>query len=255
MKLIMKTRQSALGLAALLLAGQASALADGKFFGPVTALGKVEIPDQQALIGYRDGVETLVIDTAFRGGGGEFAWVVPLPAKPRIEPATPGLFATLQAQCAPKVFVQRTPYYAGAIVFGLYLLGVIGSLRAGASVGAVLGVSFLLVLLAPAWLTMASARRQDAGEASVVTLLGQQTMGAFDTVTLSSKDGHAVVDWLNEHGFRAPAGVAPVLTDYAREGGVFVASRLRAAASDEEVRRVHPLAFTFPTPRPSIRCG
>jgi len=53
----------------------------------------VEIPDQRALINFSNGVERLVIETRFTGRGTNFTWVVPLPAKPVIEVATPGLFS------------------------------------------------------------------------------------------------------------------------------------------------------------------
>ena len=41
---------------------------------------KVEIPNQQALIHFSNGVERLVIETSFLGEGTNFAWVLPLSA-------------------------------------------------------------------------------------------------------------------------------------------------------------------------------
>ena len=87
-------------LAALLLLA-AIASGDGKFFSNEVAA--VAIPDQSALLVWDDGRETLVISSAFVGEGTEFAWLIPLPAPPAIEPSTAGLFPTLRGMTAPDV--------------------------------------------------------------------------------------------------------------------------------------------------------
>ena len=42
-------------------------------------------PDQKALIFFRDGTEQLVISPSFDGATGDFAWVVPVPARPKVK--------------------------------------------------------------------------------------------------------------------------------------------------------------------------
>ena len=81
-------------------------------------------------------------------------------------------------------------------------------------------------------------------------MLERKTVGVFDTVTLASARGEAVLAWLQSNGFQTPPEVLPVLAAYASNGWVFVASRLSTTASTNEVRRAHPLCFKFPTPRP-----
>ena len=66
-----------LGFSALAL----RAHADGKVFATVDI---ATIPDQRVLIHYAEGVETLVVQTAFSGSGTNFAWVVPVPTKPEV---------------------------------------------------------------------------------------------------------------------------------------------------------------------------
>lgn len=78
----------------LLLAAQA-ALADGKVF--LQAEAYAVIPDQSALIAWRDGIQTMAIETHYSGDARDAAWIVPLPAEPiSIEPTTTGLFPTLR---------------------------------------------------------------------------------------------------------------------------------------------------------------
>ena len=89
-------------LLALLLAA-ISGFADGMVVPSTAYPASVTIPDQRALICWSNGVERLVIETRFIGRGKDFAWVVPLPAVPEIEAATPGLFPTLSHQLRPHV--------------------------------------------------------------------------------------------------------------------------------------------------------
>src|SRR5579859_3975564 len=42
-------------------------------------------PDQKALIYFHNGQEQLVISPSFDGAVGEFAWVVPVPARPQVK--------------------------------------------------------------------------------------------------------------------------------------------------------------------------
>ena len=62
---------------------------------------KVEIPNQQALIHWADGLERLVIETSFLGEGTNFAWVVPLPSAPEVKPVSEGFFSKVQDLPAP----------------------------------------------------------------------------------------------------------------------------------------------------------
>lgn len=112
-----------LGLGTLLKTSD-FALADGKVFVQQDVRAKTEIPNQQALIAYRDGVEYLVIETSFLGEGTNFAWVVPLPAQPTVRPVSPALFPALQRAFQPQLVHQVRHYYVGVLFFlGLAFLG------------------------------------------------------------------------------------------------------------------------------------
>ena len=92
-----------------------AALGDGKVFS--TALQEhVELPDQRALIQFTNGTERLVIETRFTGSGTNFAWVVPLPAEPLIEPATTGLFPTLQHLFQPAIRHNEPFHFLGGLI-------------------------------------------------------------------------------------------------------------------------------------------
>ena len=82
------------GVALLVLVGE-HALADGGFW-PAQAFPKMpEIPAQRAIIAFRDGVETLVVESTVASPSPMVGWTVPLPADPtRIAPVDPGIMNT-----------------------------------------------------------------------------------------------------------------------------------------------------------------
>jgi hypothetical protein len=98
-------------------------------------------------------------------------------------------------------------------------------------------------------LVMTMGGEGDADRAGV-TVVSVQQAGVFESTTLRGENPSAVLDWLNEHGFRAPAAIEPVVRDYVARGWVFVASRVRREALAGGLTTVHPLAFTFPAARP-----
>jgi len=141
-------------LALWLIASAGSAFADGMVV-PQVYYPKVEIPDQQALIGYADGIERLVIETSFQGDGTNFAWVVPVPSVPEIKPVPEGFFEDVRTMFRPRLVHQVHPYWIGI----LFVCGV--AFLAWRSykdeVGAVVDVPFCLALSVGAGLAGGSA--------------------------------------------------------------------------------------------------
>ncbi len=96
---------------------------------------------------------------------------------------------------------------------------------------------------------LAHAGGSVAGTRSV-EILDRRSVGAYETTVLRGTDTKAVREWLTARGFDLPAHAEPVLFDHFRSGGVLVASQLRNDLTGDDVRAVHPLKFTFPTPKP-----
>ncbi len=74
-------------LAAALLIGVSNGFADGGFFWNKAA--DLNEPSQKAIIHWADGREVLVIQVKYEGQAEDFAWVVPLPARPEIHAIPP----------------------------------------------------------------------------------------------------------------------------------------------------------------------
>jgi len=227
-----------------------SLLADGMVI-PQRAFAIPQIPDQQALIHYGNGTETLVIETSFTGQGTNFAWVVPLPAVAKIEPASTGLFPTLQTIFQPKVVLSVRHYWIALPIAALVICLIELVRREPFFWLLVLGLLLLLAMLFLPALAPARSRAGASGSiAANVRVLNRQTVGLFDTVTIQSADPSALVNWLKENGFSTPTNMAPAIADYVRAGWVFAAARLHDETGAAMPRATHPLTFTFKTPKP-----
>ncbi len=186
--------------------------ADGKVFPP-TAYPVPDIPEQQALIHYANGVEKLVIQTTFTGSGTNFAWIVPLPAVPKIEPATTGLFPTLQFQFRPEVRHDEPAWFGGLLA--LYaLIRLLWKTRAGGSLtvvdwlsciafgcglGLMLDSPFTMIFLTLATLFAADRVRQGregplaiAAMALIIFILGGMLLPALSTAGVSITSANSV---------------------------------------------------------------
>jgi hypothetical protein len=224
----------------LLAAVALPAHADGKVFSSVVA--KVPIPDQRAILHFEEGHERLVIETSFVGEGEDFAWVVPLPSVPKVEPVSPGVFRTLETLIRPRVIHQVTEYY----LFFLFLIVVLGLVAivdrfVKPSGLRILCLGLILVFaLAPLALIFAP---MGASLGLQVHLTGEA--GSYEFAAVSSSQPGDVLKWLDENGFKVAPESTSALRDYVNDGWVFVAGRLKA----DGPRKPHPLAFEFATER------
>ena len=82
-----------------------------------------------------------------------------------------------------------------------------------------------------------------------VTVLHQGTVGPYETVTLASTDGDTLSTWLVDHGYSVPDDVAPIISEYVFEGFDFIALRLKAGAS---VQQMTPVRVVTPGPRGAL---
>ncbi|MCC7145045.1 MAG: DUF2330 domain-containing protein [Phycisphaeraceae bacterium] len=221
-----------------LLMPATSCLADGKVFA--TEAIQTSIPRQQALLCYRNGVETLAIQTEFVGKGSEFAWVVPLPTPPEVTPTTTGLFPTIDALLVREL--RTSPPYA-SVVAALVACVVLMNVHA-VNVRIAAGLVIIVILLAISVFTP-SLGRAGGPVAAGATLLDRKPIGSYDVATLTGSDSKQVVQWLAGHGFKVPPEVIPGLDHYIQKGWCFVAARLRTDAVSDQPMTPHPLVFRF----------
>lgn len=223
--------------------------ADGKVFA-YAVQSKVSTPDQRAMLSYANGVERLVIETSFMGEGTNFAWIVPLPSAPKIEPVSSSFFSSLSVAYEPKLVTSVILWWP----FLLLLVAIVGlvtwSIRNRQVVGCV-GM-LVLAIFAGALLVPNFVRARGSVSSTPspsVLVLSREIVGIYDTALLKSADGELVADWLKANGYRVPAQAMSILGRYAAEGWVFAAARIHRDHQGASPSRPHPLAFTFATER------
>ncbi|GEM_PF-2170739 len=243
--------------------------ADGKIFARASAI--VEIPDQEALIHFAHGVETLVIETRFtpveQSAASDlppYAWVVPVPgpradggnrSAPEVFAVTTGLFPTLRALCAPRIEHNITQSWVPICMFCGLLITVMlikSSIGTPASVKVAAALFCFLIIGAFMLPTLgkASSSLRDINPTGV-EIYERCIVGSFDVAVVgaaSATSSDDLLAWLAAEGFMVPPEARSVAADYARRGWVFVAAKLRSADnSANAVLTPHPLGIRFHT--------
>ena len=227
-------------LAICVTAATTTVLADGMVV-PEVFYPKVEIPNQQALIHFSDGIERLVIETSFLGEGTSFAWVVPLPSVPEVKPVSESFFSGLQQAFRPRLVHQVHPYYAGVLFFcGLAFLGW-RSLRDEASWVTDLPLC-LLLSVAAGFMGKHIAVGLMAGALSLATRLFSRTPASFALLLLigtvfdaaltfvPSPQRWGLVETLGSTTSGAEVGAIPGVTVVSvQRAGVFDATTIRGS--------------------------
>jgi hypothetical protein len=76
-----------------------------------------------------------------------------------------------------------------------------------------------------------------------VSVLGRSIIGGYDVAQLKADDVSALQTWLDENGYSAPSGAAPILRAYIDEGWKFVAVKL--APNQKADGALAPLRMAF----------
>jgi len=92
--------------------------------------------------------------------------------------------------------------------------------------------------------------RYDSTEVSEgVDIIGEQSAGIFDTVTLSATDPDALIDWLQDNNYNYSANDKDILDYYIQRGWVFTAMKLNVSSEstipDYYVYNVNPVLFRY----------
>jgi hypothetical protein len=238
----------------LILALGGSARADGCYI-PEKAIQKLpEIPAQRALLSFRDGRETLIVESALEGQGKRFGWVIPVPAKPdSIEAATPGTMRSLAMGIQPEIIhdVRRAAVTVTSICILALLVAVIACWCRRAERPALwtsLGTALLLLLLiAVAAPSLLAARRSALGLPEGAMVLERTRVGSYEVAVLAADDAEALYAWLKAEDLAIPGILRPAVDDYAKRGWRFVTAKLATDGSGQAVP--HPLRISFKTER------
>ncbi len=258
-------------------AGVSPTLADGKFFGRMAVVETPGIRAQRGVVAYRDGVETLIVQSDLVGEGDAFGWILPLPAPPTaIEPCPAYLFEGMAQALSPRIGQVRTDVAIVLVVF-LFLAVLIAADHVYAKqhgkrlVPRTVRFIYPVILLMGAMVFLPSLGTAGAKRGGVDVVQRTQA-GVYDVAVLRGESSAVVGDWLNSNGFACPPEVLPVIDEYLADGWCLAAAKVAVgldephagegsaqatidprgvmAASGEERVVHHPLRFTFPVQEP-----
>ena len=226
------------------------ALANGVYIPERAELKLPEIPMQRAMVRWRDGEETLVVESALRTESRQVGWILPIPAEPaKLEVADPDMLKSMAMLMQPRVIHDLWSYVSGvwqwAVLILLMTLGVT-VLRRGVAEALVLAF-FLLMLYSIFLPSLAGLSGVDG--VNGVDVITSQRVGDYEATTLRAKDAAAVSGWLKAIGLRELSSeAAAAVESYITRGWCFVVARV--AVPDREAFAPSALALTFPVERP-----
>jgi hypothetical protein len=182
----------------------------------------------KVVLARQDDRTVITMANDFRGDPTEFALVVPVPTvleKGQIHVAERALIDHLDAYSAPRLVEYHDPDPCA----------VYQMLRAPAPSGRTDKVA-----------EAGAARARSLG----VTIEAQYTVGEYDILILSARESAGLETWLRNNGYRLPAGAAPVLGSYLKQGMKFFVARVNLKEQlSLGFTYLRPLQVAFESPK------
>ncbi len=239
----MRRSALALGLAvAAHLADTPVARACGCLSPPAVTEGDYAVNQtgEQLIFEVEPGWVTAHVLIRYAGDPSQFAWIVPVPEVPELSVSPTSVFGLLDRGTAPNINVtvdnlcptsQWACHYEQDTSFGCG-----GAAKYNASGGG--------------FAADAGASSDAAGAGgSPVTVLGEQTVGNYQTVTFQASQASAAVQWLQDNGFVVNSTTSIYMESYIQQNMVFVAAKLVPGAP---ATAITPLRMRYRAAYPSV---
>jgi len=159
------------------------------------------------------------VQIEYEGSAPDFAWVLPVPSQPELFLTSDALFDAVLPRFQPTFFMSQRDD---------------GNCWEGDGLN-----------MGTAEADFASPKAADDG----VTVLAEERLGPYDTVTLGATDTGELLTWLQDNGYDIPEEVGALLAPYVAGESAFVALKL---APDSDVGDLEPLGLTYPGTEPSV---
>ena len=214
-------------------------------------------PDQRAMLQFSNGVERLVIETSYIGSGTNFAWVVPLPANPKVEAVSTNFFEYLNLAYQPRLVWhdEELWLWVGFLLITFPITtGIWAWRRKGLSgmlwwLGLNGGAFICLTAIVPCFVVArATSAPVAAGSVEVREPATRWDLRHGDAGRDQRGGAGGVAEGQRIHD----ATALPILSSYATQGWVFVRPPSIAKTESDGGDRPHPLGFTFNTAKPRV---
>ena len=187
-----------------------AALACGGFFCSSTPVDQAA----ERIIFVQEDRDTVTsyVEIAYQGEPEGFAWIVPVPSVPELDVWHGGAFTAIDLATGPQ--------FQGN--FGCFESDADGVPEAGGG---------------------------EPPPNDGVDVLAREQVGPFDTVTITSEDPRALVQWLRENGYRVLPEMEPFVALYTAEGMKFLAMKLLPG---QDVASIQPIKMTYQAAGPAV---
>jgi len=188
-----------LSVALLLLVTQFASADPCGMVPPVYIGGPVPIArigDQKTYVFFKDGIETFVIRPGFEGKVDEFGMLIPFPSVPALRKVSDSIF----------------PHIAAAVDPPEVVIDLRRRFRELASRSA-----------------PQDSAKKESGLAvrNEVRVLKQEAVGMYEVAVLAAGSSAALKKWMDDHGFKYPAGMDKACDDYIEADWCFVAVKTK----------------------------
>lgn len=221
-----------------------SSFADDR--GVSEGLARPHITAQRAIVKYKDGVQTVIMQSSLSSDAQELGWLVALPTVPTsVKQIGKGLFTELSG-AAPTllVFSSADARLLFNLTFFLMILYVLLLLMLNKIrfIHLVVLLLFVCVIFAAEFTNMSRSRGTKTNRS--LDLTPSKAVGNYDIEIIKPDSKKALGDWLvGQKISPLLAAQDTLVTNYIEKGWCFVAIKLHRTESGESV--VHPLSFTF----------
>lgn len=217
------------------------------------------IPTQHAIIVYRDGKETLIIESALSGEGKNFGWILPLPSVPdKIDKVSTGTLKTMTFLIQPKIIHDLSQWFilpvSLLIIVLLGLVCFVSSEKGG--LFRFLVYLFLVAIVVAMLLPSLSKARSGISHWGAkyetdakVEILKQVMAGIYDIAVIKAEKASDIYDWLDKNGFGRLDKGEEIVSDYIKKGWCFAAARISRDLT-EGISTPHPVSMEFATNEP-----
>lgn len=188
------------------------------------------VQDAERILFARDpktGKTVVTIEVRYSGPANDFAWVLPLPSKPKVGVSSSYVFDRLDQATAPRFTTVREFSTEGCSFSNVSANGV-GCGGAFASRDEATSGSG----------GVPTSNNGGFRDGRGVKVLESSQAGPYDYSVIQGDNAKGLLDWLNANKFATPASALPVLDAHVAKGDVFVAFKLHNGSGLAEIRPV-----------------
>jgi uncharacterized protein DUF2330 len=242
------------------LLGSSLARADGCYVPEKAVVKLPKIPVQRAVVAYRNGRETLMVESTAKGEGTRFGWILPVPGKPEsVQACSPGALRSLAMAIQPRIVHELSTRlvpltWLSLLIIVLFVIAAASKRKPQRTWGkalvrtAVYG-GLMVIVLAVVIPSLLAARRSslETGFAPGISVVSRERVGSYEVTSLRADNANALYAWLEKEKLAVPAELKPVVAEYTRDGWFFVTAKL--VVEEGQAIRAHPLKISFATER------